>query len=219
VWLGHARSPPPRLGVNLLLVPVGSLYRPALPISQRTELATAFAGGQAARAPRPAQGEERWREMMELSADERGAYQLGLAGPDGLQAPASLALAVALLLAEGLAQTTLRVARPRWQNLALISAYFAVGVYAQRAHERARVRRGRALGLTPDTAPRPASVGLVAGQFVGRSVLIGIQQARVRRRVGRWARVSASSIFAAAAVRELRLRQNWRAAYSRQPSA
>jgi hypothetical protein len=218
VWLGHARSPPPRLGVNLLLVPVGSLYRPALPISQRTELATAFARGQAARAQEPAQGEERWREMMELSADERGAYQLGLAGPEGLQAPASLAFAVALLLAEGLAQTMLRVARPRWQKLGLVSAYIAAGVYAQRAHERARVRRGRILGLRPDTAPRPASVGLVAGQFVGRSVLIGIQQARVRRRVGRWARVSASSIFAAAAVRELRLRQNWRAAYSRRPS-
>ena len=45
VWLGHAGSPPPRLGVNLLLVPVGSLYRPALPISHRTELATAFARG------------------------------------------------------------------------------------------------------------------------------------------------------------------------------
>jgi hypothetical protein len=220
VWLGHVGSAPPRLGVNLLLVPVGSLYRPALPISQRTELATAFAHGEAARAPGPAQGEERWREVMELSADERGAYQLGLAGPEGLQAPASLAFAVALLLAEGVAQTTLRVARPRWQKLGLISAYFAVGVYAQRVHERARVRRGRALGLTPDTAPRPASMGLVAGQFAGRFVLIGIQQARVRRRVGRWARVSASSIVAATAIRELRLRQSWRAAYRRrQPSA
>jgi hypothetical protein len=219
VWLGHVGSPPPQLGVNLLLVPVGSLYRPALPISQRTELATAFARGQAARAPGPAQGEECWREVMELSADERSAYHLGLAGPEGLQAPASLAFAVAWLLAEGVTHTTLRVARPRWQKLGLTTACFAVGVYAQRVHERARVRRGRALGLTPDTTPRPASTGLVAGQFAVRSVLIGIQQARVRRRVGRWARVTASSMFAAAAVHELRLRQNWRAAYSRQPSA
>jgi hypothetical protein len=115
-----------------------------------------------ARGSGPTHDEQRWRQMIELSADERGAYQLGLAGPEGLQAPASLAFAVALLLAEGLAQTMLRVARPRWQNLGPMSAYFAVGVYAQRASERARVRRGRALGLTPETAPRPASVVLVA---------------------------------------------------------
>jgi hypothetical protein len=205
--------------VNLLLVPVGSLYRPALPISQRTELATAFARGQAARGPGSVHGEKHWREMMELSVDERGAYQLGLAGPEGLQAPASLAFAVPLLLAEGVAQTMTRAPLPRWQKLGLISACFAVIVYAQRANERARVRRGHALGLTADTAPRPASVVLIAGQLVVRSLLIGIQQVRVRRRVGRWARVSASSIVATAAVRELRLRQNWRAAYSRQPSA
>jgi hypothetical protein len=205
--------------VNLLLVPVGSLYRPALPISRRTELATAFARGQAARAVEPTFDEQRWREMMELSADERSAYELGRAGPEGLQAPASLAFAVPLLLAEGVAQMTHRVPRPRWQKLVLGSAYFAVGVYAQRAHQRARVRRGRALGLTPDTVPRPASLVLVAGQFAARSALIGIQQARVRRRVGRWARVSASSIVAATAVHELRLRQNWRAAYNTHPSA
>jgi hypothetical protein len=204
--------------VNLLLVPVGSLYRRALPISQRTELATAFARGQAARASGPAHDDERWREMMELSADERGAYQLGLAGPEGLQAPASLAFAVPLLLAEAMAQTMTRAPLPRWQKVGLISAYFAVIVYAQRANERARVRRGRVLGLTHDTAPRPASLVLVLGQLVLRSSLIGIQQARARRRVGRWARVSASSIVATAAVRELRLRQNWWAAYRRQPS-
>jgi len=157
--------------------------------------------------------------MIELSADERGAYQLGLAGPEGLQAPAPLTFAVPLLLAEGVAQTMTRAPLPWWQKVGIISAYFAVIVYAQRANERARVRRGRLLGLTADTAPRPASLVLVLGQLVLRSSLIGIQRARARRRVGRWARVSASSIVATAAVRELRLRQNWRTAYERQPSA
>jgi hypothetical protein len=206
--------------VNLLLVPVGSLYRPALPIAQQTELARALARGRAARAPEPGRGEEHWREIMELSADERSAYQLGLAGPEGLQAPASLVYGVPLLLAEGVAQMLIRVPQPRCQKLALIGAYLAVGGYAQRIDERARVRRARVLGLTAESAPRPGSVVLLMGQFACRFLLIGIQQARVRRRAGRWGRVSASSIVATAAVRELRLRRDWRAAYRRrQPSA
>jgi hypothetical protein len=220
VWRSHPGSAPPRLGVNPPFVPVGSLYRPALPISQRTELATAFARGEAARALGPAHGEQHWREMMELSADERAAYALGLAGPEGLQAPASLVYAVSLLIVEAVAQMMIRVPRPAWQKLGLIAVYFAVGTSAQRASERARVRRGRALRLTAETAPQTGSMVPFMGQFAFRSLLIGIQQARVRRRFGRWGRVSPSSIVATMAIRELRLRQGWRAAYrQRQPSA
>jgi hypothetical protein len=51
--------------------------------------------------------------------------------------------------------------------------------------------------------------------MLGRLLLVGIQQVRLRRRAGRWGRVSLSSSIAAAAVRELRVRQDWNAAYKR----
>jgi hypothetical protein len=199
--------------VNLLLVPVGPLYRPPLPISQRAELSTAFARGQAARASGRGHDEKHWQEMMELSPDERGAYQLGLAGPGGLQAPASLAVALPLVLAGSVADMLTRVRRPRRWKLALLAVYVPAVVCAQRVNEGAQVRRARALGLTAETAPRPAPSAVILGQLLGRVLLVGIQQVWVRRRVGRWTRVSASSVVAGAAVHELRLRRDWHAAY------
>jgi hypothetical protein len=212
--LARARARrPPRLCVNLLLVPVGRLYRPPLRISQRTELATAFAQGQAERTSGRVRDEKHMQQMLELSADERSAYRLGLAGPDGLQAPARLAVALPFLLFECVVGTLARAPR-RWRHkLALIAAYFPAVVYAQRVSERARVRRARALGLTAETAPRPGPLAVFAGQLLGRILLVCVQQVWVRHRTGRRPRVTTSSVVAAAAIRELRLRQDWNAAY------
>jgi hypothetical protein len=209
------RSAPPRLRVNLILVPVGRAYRPALPISQRAELATAFAQGEARCASGPSLDQQQMQELMGLSADARTAYRLGAVGPDGLLAPAPLTVAVPLLLAEVLAEGLARVADSQRHRLALRAALVTAFIYPQRVRERARVRRARALGLTAETAPLPTSLGLTVGQMLGRLLLVGIQQVRLRRRAGRWGRVSLSSSIAAAAVRELRVRQDWNAAYKR----
>jgi hypothetical protein len=154
-------------------------------------------------------------ELMGLSADARTAYQLGAAGPDGLQAPAPLAVVVPLLLAEVVVETLARAAHLKRHKVALCVTFAPAAIYAQRVSERARVRRGRALELTAETAPLPASVGITMRQMVGRLLLVGIQQMRLRRRVGRWGRVTLSSRAAAAAIRELRVRQDWNAAHKR----
>ena len=203
--------------MNLLLVPVGPLYRPPLPISQRTELATAFAQGQAARASGCVADEKHMHQVMEMSADERAAYRLGVAGPDALQAPTSLVVAVPRLLAEGVAEMLLTSAPRPWRHkLVLAAAYGPAVFYAERLDERARVRRARALGLTVDTAPRPVPLALL-GQLLGSLPLLGIQQLLVRRRTGRWGRARASSLIAARAARLLRIRRDWHAAYKHGP--
>jgi hypothetical protein len=209
----------PRLRVNLLLVPIGRFHRSPLAISQRPELATAFAEGQAERASGCRLNEQRMQYVMELSADERSAYQLGVAGPDGLQAPAPLGVTLARLLAVGVAETLVRAPRPRRHRLALLAVYVPAVLYTGRVTERAAVRRARALGLTAETAPRPASLAQTSRQMLALMLLVGIQRAWVRRRVGRWPRPSASSIVAAEAIRELRRRQDWVAAYKRARSS
>jgi hypothetical protein len=213
------RSASPRLRVNLLLVPIGRFYRSPLAISQRSELATAFARGEAEREPGCGLNEQRMRYVMELSADERSAYQLGLAGPDGLRATAPLAVTLPLILAVRVAETLVRAPRPRRHRLALLALYVPVVVYTQRVGERARVRRARALRLTAETAPRPASLAQTSGQMLGHMLLVCVQRAWVRHRVGRWPRASASSVIAADAVRELRLWHDWNAAYKRAQSS
>jgi hypothetical protein len=209
------RSAVPRLRVNLILVPVGRAYRPALPISQRAELATAFAQGEARSASGQSLDEQQIEELMGLSADARIAYRLGLARPDGLRAPAPLTVAVPLLLAEVLAEALAQAAHSQRHRLALRAAFVTAFIYPQRVSERAAVRRARALELTAETAPLPTSLGLTVGQMLGRLLLVGTQQVGLRRRAGRWGRVSLSSAIAAAAIRELRVRQDWNAAYKR----
>jgi hypothetical protein len=205
----------PRLRVNLILVPVGRAYRRALPISQRAELATAFAQGEARCASGQSLDEQQMEELMGLSADARTAYRLGVAGPDGLRAPAPLTVAVPLLLAEVLAEALAQAAHSQRHRLALRAALVTAFIYPSSVSDRARVRRARALGLTAETAPLPTSFGLTVGHLVGRLLLVGIQQVGLRRRAGRWGRVSLSSSIAAAAIRELRVRQDWNAAYKR----
>ena len=211
--MSAVRSSPLRLSVNLILVPVGRAYRPAVPISQRTELAAAFAQGQARHASGRAADAQEYEQLMDWSADARIAYRLGAAGPEGLQTPAPLAVVVPMLLAEIVGETLARAAQSKRHRVALRLAFVAVAICGQRVGERASVRRARELGLTAETAPLPASTGITMRQAVGLLLLIGIQQVRVRRRVGRWGRVSVSSTVAAAAIRELRLRQDWNAAY------
>jgi hypothetical protein len=205
--------------VNLLLVPIGRFYRSPLAISQRSELATAFAQGQADRASGRGLNEQRMQHLMELSADERSAYQLGLADPDGLQAPAPLSVTLLLILAVRVAETLARAPRPRLQRLALLALYVPALVYTQRVSQRAGVRRTRALGLTAETAPRLASLAQTSRQTLGLVLLVCIQRAWVRHRVGRWPRASASSVVAADAIRELRRWHDWNAAYKRAQSS
>jgi hypothetical protein len=209
----HRRRSPSTLRVNLLLVPVGPTYRPALPISQRPELAAAFARGEEARGSEPTIDEARTRWLMGLSADEVAAYSLGRGGPEALQAPAPIAVAAVLLVTHLLAETWLRESRRRSGRLWVALAVGAVALCDQRIAEHARKWRARKLGLTVETAPRPGHIRVTLGQLLGRIVLVWIQQLRVRRRTGRWARLSASSIVAAAAIREVQLRRDWNAAY------
>jgi hypothetical protein len=209
----HRRRSPSTLCVNLLLVPVGPTYRPALPISQHPELAAAFARGEEARASKPTIDEARTRWLMGLSADEVTAYSLGRGGPEALQAPAPIAVAAVLLVTHLLADTWLRMSRRRRDKLWVTLAVGAVALCDQRIAEHARKWRARKLGLTAETAPRPGNISVTLGQLFGRIVLVWVQQVWVRRRTGRWARPSASSIVAAAAIREVQLRRDWNAAY------
>jgi hypothetical protein len=209
----HRRQSASTLRVNLLLVPVGPTYRPALPISQHPELAAAFARGEEARGSEPTIDEARTRWLMGLSADEVTAYALGRGGPEALQAPAPIAVAAVLLVTHLLADTWLRMSRRRRNKLWVTLAVCAAGLCDQRIAEHARKWRARKLGLTAETAPRPGNITGTLGQLFGRIVLVWIQQLWVRRRTGRWARPSASSIVAAAAIREVQLRRDWNAAY------
>jgi hypothetical protein len=203
----------PLLRPNLMLVPVGRSYRPALPISQRAELADAFAQGEARRGQ--SLDEDQMEQLMELSADAHIAYRLGAAGPDGLQAPAPIAISVALMLPAVVLETLAQGARSWRDKVALCAALFPAVMSSERASEHARRRRARGLGLTAETAPLPGSLTVAVGQMLGRLLLVGIQQLHLRHRGGRWRRVSLSSGVAAAAIRELRIRQDWNAAYRR----
>jgi hypothetical protein len=197
-----------------MLVPVGRIYRPALSISARPDLAAAFAQGEASRASgKGLEDEQQFEQLMGLSADARIAYRLGAGGPTALQAPAPLAVAVPLLLAEVIAEMLTQAPPARRHKITLALALLPAVISVQRIGESARLRRARTLGLTAETAPLTRSVALTVGQMVGRLVLVGIQQTRIRRRTGRWGRVSPGSAVAAAIIRELRLRQDWNAAY------
>jgi hypothetical protein len=215
----HRRRSPSTLRVNLLLVPVGPTYRPALPISKRPELAAAFARGEEARGSGHPTDEAHMRWFMGLSADERTAYSLGLRGPEALQAPAPIAVAAVLLVAHLLGDTWLRGSRRRRDKLWVTLAVGAVALCDQRIAERARKRRARVLELTAETAPRPGHMSVALGPFIGRIVLVWIQQLWVRRRTGRWARPSTSSIVAAGAIRQVQVRRDWNAAYRQGPSS
>jgi hypothetical protein len=203
------------LRTNLLLVAVGPTYRPALPISERPELAAAYARGEEARASERRTDEAHLSWLMGSSPDERTAYSLGLCGTDALQAPAPIVVAALLLLVERLGDAWLR---DSWRSRRRLPVALAVGVLAlcdQRIAERARQRRARTLGLTAETAPRLGSMTVGLGQWLGRIALMSIQRLWVRRRTGRWGRLGTSSVVAAAAIRELQLRRDWNAAFAR----
>ena len=198
---------------NLLLVPVGRVYRPALRIAENPELAAAFARGEEMRAAGPVDpGEAHMEWFMGLSTDERTAYMLGHGGASALRAPAPAAMALPLLVAEALFQSLVRQRQSRPAKVALFLAGFAVAMGAARLTERAERGRAQKLGLTVDTAPVP-QLTVMAGQVLVRMLLMGIQQLRSRRATGRWPRVDAASMVAAGAIRELQRRRDWNAAY------
>jgi len=207
---------------NLLLVPVGSVYRPALPIAQRPDLAAAFARGEELRAAGPVDADDAQMEWLAgLSSDERTAYMLGWGGTSVLRAPASAAVVVPLLLAEAVSQSLLREPRSRAVKVAIFLAMTVVATGAAHLTERAERRRAEKLGLTVETAPFPPSAAVMSGQVLARTLLIGIQHLRSRRATGRWPRVDPASTVAAAAIRELQRRRDWNAAYRKrldQPS-
>jgi hypothetical protein len=202
------RSAARRLHANLLLVPVGPRYRPALPISKRPELAAAFAQGQAARATGRAHDDGEVEQVMAMSADEQTAYWLGLSDV-GLRAPASLLVTVPFVLGDAVAQ--MLGTRPRWWKVALFLPCVMAIAYAQNVSERSRVR---ALGVTTESAPRPAPSSIVTA----RLLLVGIQRVWVGHRDGHWGAVSPGSVVAASALREWHARRDWRAVYQRGPS-
>ena len=202
---------------NLLLVPVGSFYRPALRIAEHPELAAAFARGEEMRAAGPVDpGEAHMEWLLTLPRDARTAYSLGFGGTRALRAPAPAAVVVPLLLAEAVAQSLLRESRSRPMKVAIAVTMTAVAMCAAPLTDRAQQRRAEKLGLTPETAPVPAPFGATFAQLLARGLLIGIQQLRSRRATGRWPRVDAGSTIAAAAIRELQRRRDWNAAYRQQ---
>lgn len=199
---------------NLLLVPVGRVYRPALRISEHPELAAAFARGEELRAAGPVDPDDTHTEwLVGLSADERTAYMLGRHGASALRAPAPAAMVVPLLLAEALSQSLLRERRSRPVKVAIFLAMTAVAIGAALLTERAERRRARELRLTVETAPIPPPAAVMSGQVLVRTLLMGMQQLRSRRATGRWARVDPASTVAAGAIRELQRRRDWNAAY------
>ena len=206
----RGRSAAPRVHANLLLVPVGPRYRPALPISESPELAAAFAEGQAARAAGRAHDEGEVQQVEAMSADEQTAYWLGRSDV-GLRAPASLLVTVAVVLGDAVAQ--MLGCRPRWWKVALFLPCVMAVAYAQNVSERSRAR---ALGVTTESAPRPAQALIVSA----RLLLVSIQRVWVRRRDGHWSQLSPGSVVAASALREWHARRHWRAVYQRrQPPA
>jgi hypothetical protein len=199
---------------NLLLVPVGSVYRPALRIWERPDLAAAFARGEEMRAAGPGEPDDAHMEwLVGLSSDERTAYMLGRHGASALRAPAPAAVAVALLLAEALTQSLLRERRSLPVKVAIFLAMTAAAIGAALLTERAERRRAQRLGLTVETAPIPPPAAVMSGQVLVRALLIGAQQLRSRRATGRWPRVDPASTVAAGAIRELQRRRDWNAAY------
>jgi hypothetical protein len=198
---------------NLLLVPVGSVYRPALRISEHPDLAAAFARGEEMRAAGPVDpGEAHMEWLVGLSSDERYAYMLGHGGASALRAPAPAAVVMPLLLAEAVSQSLLRERRSRPVKVAIYLAMMAVAMGAARLTERAERRRAEKLGLTVDTAPVP-QLTVMSGQVLVRMLLMGIHHVRTHRATGRWPRVDPASTVAAGAIRELQRRLDWNAAY------
>jgi hypothetical protein len=199
---------------NLLLVPAGTLYRPALRIFEHPELAAAFARGEEMRAARPAEPDEAHMEwLVGLSSDERTAYMLGRGGVSVLRAPAPATMVVPLLLAQALSQFWLRERRPWPVKVAIFLAGIPAAICAARLIERAERRRAEKLGLTVETAPLRAPFGTTFAQLLARGLLVGIQQRRSRRATGRRPRVDSGSTIAATAIHELQRRRDWNAAY------
>ena len=199
---------------NLLLVPAGSVYRPALRIFEHPELAAAFARGEEMRAAGPGDPDDAHMEwLVGLSSDERTAYMLGRHGASALRAPAPATVVVPLLLAEALSQALLRERRSRPVRVATFLAMTAVAMGAASLTERAERRRAQKLGLTVETAPIPPPPAVMFGQVLVRTLLVAMRQVRTRRATGRWTRVDPASPVAATAIRELQRRRDWNAAY------
>ena len=204
---------------NLLLVPVGSVYRPALRIFEHPELAAAFDRGEEMRTAGPVDPDDAHMEwLVGLSSDERTAYMLGRGGVSVLRAPAPATMVVPLLLAEALSQSLLRGRRSRPVKVAIFLAMTAVAVGAARLTERAERRRAQKVGLTVETAPVRPPAAVMSGQVLVRTFLMAIQQLRSRRATGRWPRVDPASTVAAGAIRELQRRRDWNAAYRERPT-
>src|SRR5262249_52005822 len=158
-------------------VPVGTTYRPALPISDRPELAAAFARGEEARASGHRTDEAHIAWIAGLPSHERTAYWLGLCGPEALQAPAPIAVVAGPLVAQLLADTWLRgSSRRRREKVAVTVAFWAFTLGHEHLGERARQRRAHRLGVTVETAPRLGSMTVGLGGLLGRVVLMWIQQ-------------------------------------------
>jgi hypothetical protein len=177
--------------VNVLLVPVSRSHRPALPISEHAELAAAFARGEERRASAKADDDAHLEWLMGLSSDATTAYSLGHRGPEALQAPEPIVVAVAVLLAQFVVDDWLRRSVRRRDKIAAIAIGAPALLVAARLRDHEQQRRARALGLTAETAPLPPQFGLMTRQFVVELLLVGVQQLRVRHRTGQWGRTSA----------------------------
>lgn len=214
VWRSHMRSAPPRLRVNLTLVPVGRAYRPALPISQRAELATAFAQGEARCASGPSLDEQQMQELMGLSADARTAYRLGAVGPDGCSRPRRLPLR---------SRCCSPKSSPRhWRGRPTLSATGSRSALPLSRRSSIPSASGNAQGFgapaRSGSRPRPLRFPRRLASPCARC-LAGCSLSAFSRCVCVAApaagRVSLSSSIAAAAIHELRVRQDWNAAYKR----
>jgi hypothetical protein len=199
---------------NLLLVPGGRFYRPALRISERPDLAAAFARGEEMRAAGPVAPDDAHTEwLVGLSSDERTAYMLGRHGASALRAPAPAPVVVPLLLAQALSESLLGERRSRPAKVAIFLAMVAVAWGTALLTDRAERRRAQRLGLTVETAPVAPPAAVMSGQVLVRTLLVGIQRLRSRRVTGRWPRVDPASTVAAGAIYELQRRRDWNAAY------
>jgi hypothetical protein len=192
--------------MHLRLVAPHRFYR-AAPDLSRPELRDAYEQGRAARgAELPDEAlAERMSVMTASGREAMRAFRLGH-GPDEALAPAPLALSLLLIAASAwLAAVLERSTGPGRRLLILIGPVLLTWPTGN-VLLRVRKRRGRALGLSADTAP----LQQVPGSLVMQLAIAAGYALSYRTRRGSWPRPMPATFAAGQLVEEFMSRRSWR---------
>ena len=193
-------------GLHLRLVAPHRFYR-AAPALSRPELRDAYEQGRADRGTDlPDEALAKRMNVMTASGREAmRAYRLGY-GPYEVLAPAPIALSLLLIAASTWLSAALERRRGPGRRLLILIGPGLLTWATGNVLIRASTRRGRALGLSVETAP----LQQVPGSLLMQLAIAAGYALSYRARRGSWPRPTTATFAAGQLVHELMLRRSWR---------